>query len=136
MNDTQHPRQRYIGQVWTALQNDSGFVDSDTVVLGDFNWNAIWDESPNSPLCGNLADTVEELHRHGLQSAYHQETGDEFGDEASPTLFMHKKEDRPYHVDYAFCPASLLESATVSVGDYEEWIEASDHMPLIVDLDG
>jgi len=134
MNDTQNPRQRYIGQVWTALQNYPDFVDSDTIVLGDFNWNTIWDKSPKSPLRGNLSETIGELNGHGLQSAYHRITGHEFGEEASPTLFMHRKEDRPYHIDYAFLPERMLESVKISVGSYDEWINASDHMPLIIDI--
>lgn len=135
MNEEQNPRQRYIGQVWTALQNYSGSIGDNTIVLGDFNWNRIWDESPKSPLCGNFSETVEKLYSYGLQSTYHQMTGDEFGEEASPTLFMHKKENRPYHVDYVFLPEPLLESADLSVGEYDEWIDASDHMPIIVDID-
>ncbi len=135
MNDKQNPRQRYIGQVWTALQNKPGFVDGDTIFLGDFNWNIVWDESPKSPLCGDFSKTVEELNGYGLQSVYHQITEEEFGEESSPTLFMHKKEERPYHVDYAFLPEPMLESAVISVGNYDDWIDESDHMPIIIDVD-
>ncbi|QGA81546.1 endonuclease/exonuclease/phosphatase family protein [Halomicrobium sp. LC1Hm] len=134
MNEKRNPRQRYIGQVWTALQSYSDFVSDNAIVLGDFNWNIIWDESPKSPLCGNFSETVEELNKHGLRSVYHQVTGDEFGEEASPTLFMHKKEDRPYHTDYVFFPEAMLKSADISVGNYDEWIDASDHMPIIIDV--
>jgi len=136
MNDRENPRQRYIGQVHTALETRPKLVDEDTVVAGDFNWNAMWDESPNSPLRGDLADVREALNGAGLCSAYHAVCGDEFGEEAEATLYMHKKEGRPYHIDYAFVPRRLVESGVeVTVGSYDDWIDASDHVPLVVEMD-
>lgn len=64
MNDEENPRRRYIGQVHTALKNHPGLVDENTVVAGDFNWNVIWDESPDGPLCGDFADTREVYDRY------------------------------------------------------------------------
>jgi len=135
MNNKENPRQRYIGQVHTALETCPELVDGDTVVAGDFNWNAMWDESPNSPLCGDLADVRGALNGTGLYSAYHAACGDEFGDETEATFYMHKKEERPYHIDYAFVPRGLMGSdVEVTVGRYDDWIDASDHMPLLVNI--
>jgi len=134
MNNEENPRQRYIGQVYTALKNNPELVDKDTIVAGDFNWNVIWDESPNSPLYGDFADVRGKLNQNGLDSAYHTVCGDEFGEETEATFYMHKKEERPYHIDYVFVPEQLLDAGCeVTVGDYEDWIDASDHVPVIVD---
>ncbi|ELZ88818.1 hypothetical protein C453_01105 [Haloferax elongans ATCC BAA-1513] len=134
MNDKDNPRQRYIGQVHTVLENHPELVGADTVVAGDFNWNVIWDESPKSQLCGDFGDVRGMLNQNGLYSAYHAVCGDEFGEETEATFYMHKKEERPYHIDYAFVPQGLMESdVEVTVGEYREWIDASDHMPLVVE---
>jgi hypothetical protein len=136
MNDRENPRQRYIGQLHTVLETHSELIDEDTVVAGDFNWNVMWDESPNSPLCGDLSDVRATLNENGLHSAYHAVRGDEFGEEAEATFHMHKKEDRPHHIDYAFVPKHQIGSkAEVTVGRYDDWIDASDHMPLLVETD-
>lgn len=133
MNDEDEPRKRYIGQVYRALQHCRNFLDSSTIVAGDFNWNRIWDESPNGPLYGDFSDTVEVLNDAELCSSYHDWTGDDFGSEAEPTFFMHKKEERPYHTDYVFIPDAVTESVDgFSVGSYDEWVEASDHVPMIL----
>jgi len=133
MNNKENPRQRYIGQVHTALENNPELVDEETVVAGDFNWNVMWDESPNSPLCGDFSDIRGELNQNGLRSAYHAVCGDEFGEEMEATFYMHKKEERPYHIDYAFVPRGRMDSdVEVTVGRYDDWIDASDHMPLFV----
>lgn len=133
MNSEDDPRQRYIGQVHIALTNHPEVLENATPVIGDFNWNAIWDESPDSPLYGDFSDVVRILNEHGLPSAYHQISGAEFGDEDSPTFYMHKKAERPYHIDYAVLPISTIESADISVGKYDEWIDASDHIPVTID---
>jgi len=135
MTNKENPRQRYIGQLHTALETHSELVDGETVVAGDFNWNVTWDESPNSPLCGDFADVRAALNRNGLCSAYHAVCGDEFGEEAEATFHMHKKEDRPYHIDYVFAPGHRIGQETeVRVGGYDGWIGTSDHMPLLVTL--
>lgn len=131
MNDRKTPRQRNIGQVYTTLQNHPELVDENTVVAGDFNWNTMWDESPNSPLCGDFSDTRAVLN--GLCSAYHELVGDEFGEETESTFHMHMKEEQPYHIDYALMPGWLMDSHTsITVGTYTDGIDVSDHMPLLV----
>ena len=135
MNDEENPRQRYIGQVYTALENHPELLDENTVVAGDFNWNVIWDESPKSPLCGDFGDVRGELNQNELYSAYHAVCDDEFGKETEATFYMHKKEKRPYHIDYAFVPRGLMKSNVgVTVGGYDDWIDASDHVPLLVTI--
>jgi hypothetical protein len=118
MNDDEQPAKRYIGQVYTTLEQYD-FVDDETVVAGDFNWNVIWDESPKSPLRGTFEDVVEQLSAAGLGSAYHRLSECEYGSEPDPTFYMHKKEGRPYHTDYLYVPVDAIESATLTVGGYE-----------------
>lgn len=132
-DDEADPRRRYVGQVFETLRAYDEFLDDRTAVVGDFNWNDQWDDSPKSPLYGTLADVRARLEEYGLASAYHTATDCAFGDESDPTFFMHKKRSREYHIDYAFLPSDLAERATVSVGTYDEWIDASDHVPLVVE---
>jgi exonuclease III len=134
MNEEQNPARRYIGQVYTALQDYRDFIDSKTVIAGDFNWNVIWDESPKSPLCGDFSDTVDILNGCGLRSSYHALKSSNFGDEGDPTFFMHKKRDRNYHIDYIFIPGQMVESAVdFSIGKYDNWIDVSDHVPVMIE---
>ncbi|WP_135852403.1 endonuclease/exonuclease/phosphatase family protein [Halorussus salinus] len=136
MNDETEPRKRYIGQVYTALRQYRDFVNLDTIVAGDFNWNVEWDESPKSPLCGNFEQTVKILNEIGLESVYHSRTGAEFGEDDDPTFFMHKKRVRNYHIGYIFVSEGVSESVReYTVGTYDKWIDASDHMPTIVRFD-
>jgi len=135
MNDRRNPANRYIGQVYRALEEYREFIDSNTIVAGDFNWNVVWDESPKSRLRGDFSDTLGVLNDCGLQSVYHSVTNTEFGTEDDPTFFMHKNEERPYHIDYVFAPDRMVESVTeFTVGEYDDWFDVSDHLPIVVEL--
>lgn len=135
MNDDRNPENRYIGQVYTTVNDYRSFIDSNTVIAGDFNWNIVWDDSPKSRLCGNFSETVELLSDCGLRSSYHELQGVSFGEETDPTFFMHKKRRKSYHIDYIFAPDRILNSvANISVREYDDWIDASDHMPIVIDF--
>lgn len=135
MNDTEDRKRRYIGQVWLALQKYAELLDDSVLIVGDFNWNRMWDDSaPN--LYGNFTETVEFLQSKGIVSLYHAFYQEALGKESRPTLYMNRKADRPYHVDYCFASADLAQALrSVEVGRFADWNTMSDHMPLTLTFD-
>jgi hypothetical protein len=102
-----------------------------TIMAGDFNSNAIWNRKR-----GDARDhkyLVAMLAELGLVSAYHAFFGEEHGRETLPTFHMYRHRSEPFHLDYCFVPASWT-IENVSVGTHEEWNDASDHRPLVVDV--
>ena len=100
-----------------------------TVMLGDFNNNASY-RSVNWP---QLLDLTKSL---GLVSAYHTYFAEPFGSESRPTYFHGGRDTAPFHLDYCFVPDAWAGHITrVDVGTYQDWHTASDHSPLIVDLE-
>ena len=131
MNDIAIPERRYIGRVWQAINSYKSLLNDPVLIVGDFNWNKIWDKSPG--LGGNLSQTIEFLAKRGIVSLYHSFMQETFGEESFPTLYLHKKRFRPYHVDYIFASQSFLNRLHyIEVGTYEDWIAFSDHMPMTV----
>ena len=67
-----------------------------------------------------------------MVSLYHAVTGEEQGEETSPTFFLQRRLQKPYHIDYAFSSKDIFDckSNTVSIGGHTEWLEFSDHVPL------
>lgn len=122
------PTFQYIGQFWKYLQiNKERMSGTNTVICGDFNSNVIWDKWDR---WWNHSDVVRELAELGIHSMYHELMGEAQGKETAPTLFMHRKKDRPYHIDYAFATKNLMEDGSVTVGEPDTWLNHSDHMPL------
>lgn len=100
-----------------------------TVVLGDFNDNASWKKS-------NWAKLLELLAPLDLVSAYHEHSGEGFGEESQATYFHHGQDKTVAHLDYCFLPASWATHITdVRVQRGENWQTVSDHLPLIVDVE-
>jgi exonuclease III len=96
-------------------------------VVGDFNNSVIWDENNSKTPFQN---TIERFERLSLTSVYHSTNNEQFGQETEGTLFHTKKEEKRYHIDYLF----LRQTGNVTVGSYQDWIEFSDHVPIIVDI--
>lgn len=121
----------YTEQIWNAVHFYSGLLDNDNVLLaGDFNSSSIWDK-PNRGY--NHSNLVDFLKNKNIKSTYHTFNNEEQGDETAPTLFMHRKLERPYHIDFCFASNNLIDKMkNVEIGDYESWTKHSDHKPLTV----
>jgi exonuclease III len=128
------PTFRYIGQLWKYLQKHKAALSGkDAVVIGDFNSNICWDAWDR---WWNHSDVVRELEELGIYSLYHAVNGEAQGSESSPTFYMHRKREKPYHIDYAFLSKMYLSSASLEVGNPNIWLEHSDHMPLFMQING
>lgn len=128
-----HPKdknQGYVGQVWGAVNYYQNILKENTILLGDFNSNVLWDKERKK---GNHTDLVSFLKKNQIASIYHQKNNLQHGDETDPTFYLLKNKNKPYHMDYCFASNNLIKKNTaITIGIYEEWIKRSDHMPLII----
>lgn len=129
-----HPADRdgqYITQVWKALNYYDALIKGrQTVLIGDFNSNTIWDKPRRE---GNHSTVVSRLEARGIHSVYHKHFGQDQGREEHPTLYMYRHRDKPYHIDYCFASTDMLQHLeSVEIGQHEHWAGYSDHMPVIV----
>lgn len=122
----------YIGQLWKLLQAHSAFLKHPgAMVVGDLNSNARWDVWDR---WWNHSDVVRELATLGLQSAYHAHHAALQGGEQAPTFYLQRNLAKPYHIDYAFAGQQWVVKR-VEVGSPEQWLQYSDHMPVVVGLE-
>ena len=133
-NNPNDPDGSYIEQVWKAvLFYDQYLNNKQTMLIGDFNSNTIWDKPTR---VGNHSAVVKQLEEKGIYSSYHCFHNQAQGQEIHPTLYMYRHEDKPYHIDYCFASKDLIDKLqSVEVGEYDFWIQYSDHMPLIANFD-
>jgi exonuclease III len=120
----------YVGQLWKYLQiHGKDMSGPSTMIVGDLNSNAIWDKPDR---WWSHSGVISELSDLGLQSVYHQLMKEQQGLETTPTFYLQRNLNKPYHIDYAFASADILSSCELDVGKSIDWLHLSDHMPLVV----
>ena len=126
---------RYITQVWKAITHyDELLTGNSTMIIGDFNSNTIWDYKKHR--LGSHSSVVKQLADKGIFSTYHTHHKQIQGTEEHPTFYMYRHKDKPYHIDYCFVSTDMLDKLqSVDIGEYDNWIKHSDHVPLIVTFD-
>ena len=123
----------YVVQACRAIEYYKELLSEKSIVLGDFNSNKIWDDGDKKEF--NHSDLVRLLSSCFFVSMYHQHKDEAYGKEMSPTLYLQKKHNKPYHVDYIFAHNSQLGLIKAfSLGGFDDWIELSDHMPMYIDI--
>ncbi|NNV57221.1 endonuclease/exonuclease/phosphatase family protein [Limnovirga soli] len=125
---------QYIEQVWKAIHHYQNLLtDTKTILIGDFNSNTIWDRKHRE---SNHSNVVKLLEDKGIFSTYHLHHKQIQGTEEHPTLYMYRHKDKPYHIDYCFASKDLLKRvSSVEIGNFDEWIKYSDHVPIVVTFD-
>lgn len=123
----------YVGQVYAAVQHYWAFIQQEeTIILGDWNSNAIWDRERQ---VSNHSTVIKLLTEIGLVSVYHEYFGEAHGQEQQNTFFLHRSPHKGYHLDYCAVPKSWLPRLkTVTVGAFDDWCSYSDHVPLMVEF--
>lgn len=124
---------RYIGQFWRYLQLHKAEIACEpTLICGDFNSNVCWDKYHRG---WSHSDVVRELEEIGVVSLYHELSHENQGRETTPTFYLQRNLEKPYHIDYAFVSKHLIGlDASIEIGKQEKWLSHSDHMPLILTL--
>ncbi|MCB9173823.1 MAG: endonuclease/exonuclease/phosphatase family protein [Flavobacteriales bacterium] len=125
------PNFGYIGQFWKYMEVNKAKFDN-MIIAGDFNSNTIWDQWDR---WWNHSDVVNNLKKQKILSVYHKFNNEEQGKELQPTFYLQRKSEKPYHIDFIFCSEPILKQVTnFEIGEFDKWIEISDHLPLLMEI--
>ncbi len=119
----------YIEEYFTYQSIHKDKFNKNTIIIGDFNSNSIWDSNHDKR---NHSAVVSQLKEIGLVSAYHIENEEKQGKETQNTFFLYRHPDKSYHIDYAFVDKDRIKSFEIPKSDI--WLKYSDHKPIILEL--
>ena len=132
MDNKQNPLARYIGQVWNAINYYQTILGENLILIGDFNSNQIWDTKNR---VANHTDVVNFLTELNIESLYHRQFKEQHGKESLKTFFMYRNIEKPYHIDYIFASHNIIKKGyKLTLETSDNWIDKSDHIPLILDV--
>lgn len=120
----------YIEEFFIYNNINSHRYNKNTILIGDFNSNAIWDRKNDTRTHSAVVKQLSEL---GLISIYHQKTKEFPGNETQPTFFMHKDKQKSYHIDYCFAPPKLVHDFKLFSIENEGKL-ISDHRAIVIDI--
>ncbi|MEV5024778.1 hypothetical protein [Paenibacillus sp. LPE1-1-1.1] len=103
------------------------------VIIGDFNSNSIWDQKYINK--GNHSEMINLLNQNEISSLYHTYFNEKYGKETKFTYYHKRNPSSGFHLDYCFISNDLLNRiGNFDVGKRSDWIDKSDHVPLIITL--
>lgn len=117
----------YIEEYYIYQSINISNYDARTVILGDFNSNAIWDKKHD---IRTHTAIVQQLLSVGLCSAYHYTHAEPQGSESKHTFYLYRHHDKGYHIDHCFTNEQNI--LAYQVFDSPEWLTISDHVPIML----
>ena len=119
----------YIEEYYAYQSINIDKYNNKTVIIGDFNSNAIWDKQHGKR---SHSQVVSELAEKSIVSAYHHLSGEQPGFETISTFYLYGHKEKPYHIDDCFTnPANIVAFQILSD---EKWLKHSDHKPILLFL--
>lgn len=118
------PLSRNLRQLLTRIPQGAR-----AIVAGDFNASPYFDAG--NPKAQAFETVLAPLREQGQASLYHEQSGEAFGVEKTPTYFQHGRLSEPYHIDYVFASEAQRRAGyDIDIGGHCDWSALSDHTPL------
>ena len=105
--------------------------DPSLIMMGDFNSNVNLDYKYSKGK--SWAACLDRFSPLGFVDAYHFKKKEEQGKESSPTFFLYRHLDRPYHLDHCLTRPENIKNFKVDT--LYKWLNLSDHLPIILDVE-
>jgi len=125
----------YVIPLMDAFEEYKSLMTEKNVIwAGDFNANISLDVKYR-PKKWSFQEFVDLMQKHGIESLYHLQHPNTWGQEVDHTYCHHRHANEGFHIDYVFASESLRRNGcNVEVETHAEWGTTSDHMPVICDF--
>lgn len=122
----------YCEELYDWLEVVEDRIDPKTIIIGDLNSNAVFDPKHFARSGKSFGMVLEKLVKYGIVGIYHHYTKQEHGEEVTPTFFLYRHLDKPFHLDH--CLANPNHVKSIKVHCRANWLMLSDHVPIEVEV--
>lgn len=123
--------QRHYTELLLKYYNENkSFFNENTIICGDFNA----DVSIKGSHAKNFRLFIEEMEKENLYDIYHYINKEKEGEESQATFYVNKKDEFVKHLDHLFANPNKIKNNSFKILG-EEWLEHSDHLPLVFELE-
>jgi exodeoxyribonuclease III len=127
-------KEKYVGQIWQVMNHYQKLLGDESMLIEDFNSSTLFDYNKSNAIKKH-SDVVNYLNDKNITSLYHAQYNERQGEETKPTYFIRRNIKTSYHIDYCFSSGGLVSNGSnFTIGDYKDWIDLSDHSPIIIDI--
>ena len=119
----------YIEEYYIYQNINIKNYNDNTIIIGDFNSNKIWDKKNNKR---NHTNVVNESEAKNLICDYHYFFNEEQGKEKQNTFYWYRHLDKGYHIDHCFVKKDRIKDYEILFS--EKWLKFSDHMPILLEI--
>lgn len=147
-----NPYVEMIHDFWEDNKDNKELFKRDLIICGDFNSSSKFDDehksTDNDDKPKDHTHLHEKLCKAGLVSVYHYLTKEESGSESRHTFFQARHLNVPFHLDYFYVKEDMIKEAkllniwnkryyrdlptTFEILDRRDWINLSDHLPIVL----
>lgn len=121
----------YCKMFYEYLDSVYDYIEDDVLFIGDFNSNVRFDKASGKS-AKTWRNCVTRINAKGLVDVYNYLNKEEEGQETTPTFFMYRHLNNPYHIDHCLANPNIISTMKVLVNPY--WLTESDHLPLVVEV--
>lgn len=119
----------YIEEYFIYQSININRYDSNTIIIGDFNSNSIWDKKNSNR---THTAVVNELEKIRLRSIYHLKSCENQGQESEKTFYLYRNLEKGYHIDHCFAFPDIVRDYKI-LSD-TKWLNYSDHIPIYLEI--
>lgn len=121
----------YIEEFYDFVHAAQEHLTKDVIIIGDLNSNVLFDKE-HKKVGKTHSIVVEKLKVLGIEDIYHHKTGDEQGKEKTPTFFLYRHLDKPFHIDHCFSHPDNIKK--INIHARWQWLALSDHLPVEIEV--
>lgn len=125
------PHGKYVEEMIDFSRLNEALFTKDLLIMGDTNSCSVFNK--HHPKNKNHDVLVALLSDNGLVDAYNYCTGEPEGNESTPTFYLQRKKEKPYHLDRCFIASERIISFKVAK-NHDNWLRLSDHIPIEVEI--